>query len=80
MQSMDTKEQAPPVAIPFLLDFDHSRLDSRGAPWTKPGRGSAGWTVARIPAEDAAEWLRALPRMAWMPGTHRVAAQLKVTY
>lgn len=59
------------VRIPFMLDFD-----GRGG--YVAGRGRAGWTVVSVPEAEVVDFLSRLPREAWTPGTHRLAAAVGV--
>jgi hypothetical protein len=64
------------VSIPYKLSFVPGTGGLGRGAQMKPGRGEAGWTVTTVPAAQARATLAALPPESWMPGTHRVAAQL----
>lgn len=71
---MPTKQDT--VSIPYKLSFVPGTSGLGRAAQTKPGRGEAGWTVVTVSRADARAMLASLPPASWMPGTHRLAAQL----
>lgn len=64
------------VGVPYKLSFVPG-TGGRTVQY-RPGRGEAGWTVVHVPASEVCEYLRRLPREAWMPGTERLARELGV--